>query len=61
MLCSQHTVFTEKGPSQVAVFAVICEHSVTCSQEHKHSFTVLAMLAGCVGVKNFGVGEEMGR
>jgi hypothetical protein len=58
LLCSQHSVFTGKGSSQVAVFTVVCEHSVTCSQGH--SFTVLVMLAGCVAV-NRGVGEEMGR
>src|SRR3712207_7113625 len=54
-LCSQHAVFTGKGSSQVTVFTVVCEHNVTCSQEH--SFTVLAMLAGCVAV-NLGVGED---
>ena len=58
LLCSQHAVFTGKDSSQVAVFTVACEHSVTCSQEH--SFTVLAELAGCVDV-NLGAGEETGR
>ena len=58
LLCSQHAVFTGRASSQVTVFTVVCEHSVTCSQEH--SFTVLAELAGCVDV-NLGVGEETGR
>jgi hypothetical protein len=40
------------------VFTVVCEHRVTCSQEH--SFTVLAEFADCVDV-NLGVGEETGR
>ena len=58
LLSSQHAVFTGKDSSQVTVFTVVCEHGVTCSQEH--SFTVLVMLAGC-GAVNLGVGEEMGR
>jgi len=58
LLCSQHAVFTGKVSSQVTMFTVVCEHSVTCSQEH--SFTVFAMLERCVAV-NRGVGEEMGR
>ena len=58
LLCSQHAVFTGKDSSQVTVFTVVCEHSVTCSQEH--SFTVLAERAGCINV-NLGVGEETER
>jgi hypothetical protein len=29
LLCSQHAVFTGKEPSQVDVFTVVCEASVT--------------------------------
>ena len=41
LLCSQHAVFTGKDSSQVAVFTVVCGHSVTCSQEHSFTGTQL--------------------